>query len=1083
MNKMEKLTPAQQRIHNGLKNIGKALANFYLDGIHMAAPECTLLSKANMLAHAAREIDGGLRETFAPKALTTEKSTQITEKDKKGSGHFASILIAVGKPDTQNELANKWFAIARHFHSLAHRKRIHEGSADPAEITKLWADYEAVLNVVIGSFLGITNRLDVLLGFDNPDQNALPALKNILANPQHAHYFFTKLDKPGWLMPLQENGFFQISSSRDNSGEVSLVERWWPIHYLLAISKKVTGAAEAALQQIVDELIKNYTSGEIFLHAFIVSDLLNIIINVNHYSFNQNIRAFIEKHDAYGDTWTLVHAQLYEGFATKMIIRKDVEGLKNLLDYFLGFTTYEEPSIQLFFGQEQRPYYRNKPNVRHHDIEELLRLHGDDIVELLSMDAITIAVGKIDAIIKSGSYSLSYDNPKSIERTGQTVYGHGWEDELVYFIRDYAVKLETQQLSGLVDEWLASKTQVLQRLGIHFVRTHYNLFADKWWRYIENTGIEDGIYIHEPYVLLREHSASFNPDEFRKAVTWIERINPPYIDEEGKQDKRNAGSRIRRWLTALKSSAPESKRLLTDKEAFYRTWWGGQISDHPEFDSYGSSKIGFDYPLEPAAFAELSVANQIKFIQSYQPEHSHNTTEEGLADLLQHGAATQPEKYVYSLTDFLPLHSLYLSHLVEGLATAVRKEKLSDFSLVLDFTEAKLQDQSFKAETEKKFYYQRWLAGSIGEFVKAISFHHQRLGVEVGDVTRMIDLVLSMIDNPVFQDDNKEVRNDYINHVLNSTPGRLYGTLMELTKLWADEFAGKDAPEKWPAAVKTHFTRLVSSRADKDKDFSIVLGMNMELLRYLDSVWVEEQAESIFDNRDTEHFGYRLHATLYSGSHLSEPFYRFFKKHNLFDKALNHLQRQSPALDTVMAYALLEWKYWDGDPDGGSLLAEVLSKQEPEHIKQLLRTIYERQWLSHDELLYIWDRLMPLFEATSGLADFYPILLWLFERLDKLEGQAFTLASIVIAKSKNGREIYSFLRYLYQIVGDEVEMAGKLVLQVYEAKLISPYLEQEMKVLVKQLYVGGFKALADAICIQVTEQNSMSLKEIYNQYN
>lgn len=90
----------------------------------MVAPDFALLSKANMIAHAAREIDCGLRDVFAPDALAKETLNSIPEFEKHGSGYFASILTAVGKDDPENNLAKKWFGIARNFHRIAYRKDI-----------------------------------------------------------------------------------------------------------------------------------------------------------------------------------------------------------------------------------------------------------------------------------------------------------------------------------------------------------------------------------------------------------------------------------------------------------------------------------------------------------------------------------------------------------------------------------------------------------------------------------------------------------------------------------------------------------------------------------------------------------------------------------------------------------------------------------------------------------------------------------------------------------------------------------------------------------------------------------------------
>lgn len=1074
------LTKNQQRIYDGLKNIGEALANFYLDGLKMAAPECTISSKANMIAHAAREIDGGLRDVFAPDKAIKKVGTSLPNYDPNKDGHFASILAAVGKNDPNNLFANRWLAVAKNFHRIAHRKDIHSTSVDATEIIAIWAEYEKVLDIVIGSFLSITNRLDNLLELDEPPAEVLPALKNILSNPKHAHYFFSRLDKTLWLKPLKKQGFFNADSVPKKAEGNAAPDYWYSVKYLLNISTKARRNVKSALIEIVNDMMKFYIGG-VELHTFTVSDLLDIIINIDDFSFTENERAFIEKYDSYGDSWSLVHSRLTEGLAAKLVAKKDIEGLKNLLSYFFGFTIHENPAIS-FFGEEAKPYYQNKPNVQKHYITELLHRHGEKIMELLGIDALKIAIGKIEDLTKSGSYNLSHGNPKSIEETSQTVYSHDWEDEIVYFIRDFGAKLESKQLGTLVDKLFDSKIQVLQRLGIHFIRMNFDLFKDKWWPFVDNTGAEDDIYIHEPYVLLREHSMAFSDEEFQKVVGWIEGLNPPDINDDGTEEKRYAGSRIRRWLTSLKPATHKSKGLLTDKEAFYRTWYEGKITDHPEFDSYGTSHFGPDYPMAVEEFMKLSIHAQIQFILSYKPEHPHDTSEEGLAELLKYNARREPDKYLYSLTEFIPLHSLYLSHLLDGLTIALREEKLVDFSLVLDFTEAKLSDTSFDKEDEKKFFYKRWLAGSIGEFVKTVSFQHQSLSVDVSDVNRMISLVLAMINNTVFQNSD-DINSDYINHVLNSTPGRLYLALIELTKLWANVFSDKNEQVRWPTAVKEHFTQLVGSHEVKDSDFSIILGMEMQLLLYLDQAWVEKYLGEIFDEQNTRHFDFRLHTTLYRASQLSEAFYKFFKKHNLFQKALKYIRNESAALSTVIGYALLEWKVWEGNPENDSILAEVLQQKDPEQIKQLVRVVFERRILSQEELIYLWERLMPIFESTTALADYYPILLWFFERLPKIEKKSFDLASEVIAKAKNGREVYSFLRHLYKIADSNIEFAGKLVQQVYDAKLVTPFYEQELKVLVQKLYSSEFKQMADNICIQLAEQGSLELKELYNQNN
>jgi hypothetical protein len=1074
------LSERQQRIHDGLKNIGEALANFYLDGLKMAAPECNISSKANMIAHAAREIDGGLRDVFAPQNAIKKVGASLPNYHANKDGHFVSILASIGKNDANNLVANKWLAIAKNFHRIAHRKHIHSKSVDASEIIEIWAEYEKVLDFVIGSFLSITNRLDILLALDKPPADVFPVLKNLLSNPRHAQYFFSHLDKPLWLKPLKEEGFFDADAVPKKAAENYSPDYWFSVKYLLNICKTSERNVQNILIEIVNDIMKFYISGTA-LHSLTVSHIVDILINLDEFSFGENERAFIEKYDTYGDSWSLVHSQLTEGFAAKLILKKDIDGLSNLLIYFFGFTTHENPAIS-FFGEEAKPYYVNKPNVEKYYINELLNRHSENITQLLGIDAIKIAIRVIEDLTNSGSYNLSYGSPPSIEETSQTVYSDDWEDLLVYFIRDNSKKLTLKQLSTLIDELLDSKIQVLQRLGIHLIWVNFHLFKFKWWHFVDSTGVEDNIYIHEPYKLIQEYSSSFNDAEFEKVISWIERLNPPELNDHNSEERRYAGSRIRRWLTSLRPATDLSNRLLTDKEVFYRTWFEGKISDHPEFDSYGTSHFGPDYPMEVEDYKKLTISEQIQFILSYKPEQEHDSSEEGLAELLKYEVMREPDKYLYSLTDFIPLHSLYLSYLLQGLTEALRKEKITDYSLVLDFIEVKLSDISFTKEHEKKFLYKRWLGMSIAEFLVTVSHQHQQLEIKAADINRMVALLLSIINNPIYQDSEK-IKSDYINHVLNSTPGRFYLSVIELTKMYADKFSIKDEEAKWPTVVKQHFTQLVDSHEAKDYNFSIILGMEMQFLLYLDKTWVEKHVNKIFDDQNTEHFKYRLHSTLNRASPLSEYFYRFFKKHNLFTKALKYLKHESLALRTVMAYALLEWKVWRVDLENDSILSVVLEKKDPEQIRQLVRVVFERKLLSKEELNYLWERLMPIFDSTPALLDYYPILLWIFGCLPEIEYKSFCLASKVIAKINNGREVYSFLRHLYEIADSNIELAGKLVQQVYVAKLVTPFYEVKLKSLVDKLYKSGYKEIADDICIQLAEQGSLELKELYNKNN
>jgi hypothetical protein len=1079
------LTEEQERIYEGLKTIGQSLANFYLDGIKMIDPVCTIQSKANMIAHAVREIDGGLRDVFAPKKIKKEISQNITGVEEDTKEHFSSILAAIGKEDPTDTLANKWLSIAKNFHRIAHRKDIHgAASVDPTEIINLWGEYEKVLSVVIGTFLGRTNRMDVLLKLDEPQHDSLPALKNILNNTKNAEYFFSRLDKTGWLLPLMTEGYFDVANSPTTTVEGQSPEYWYPVKYLLGISLIARRNVRGNIKKIVQAIMQAYCDDKISLHPYTTTDITQIMINTDEYPFGELEQKFFEKYsiNEHKNSWSLVHSNLSESIAAKLVAHRDAESLKRLLDYFFGFSTYEEKGIS-FFDFEAEPYTQKRPNVRDHFIQEFVRLQGENIIGLIGPVAIQIAMQKLIDLTRIGSHALTHGTPASIEHSSQTVYANGWELTIIHFIRDYAPKLNALELGNVIDELLDSKVQILQRLAIHLIRLNFTSYQNKWWKFIEESEPNDDIYIHEPYVLLQEHSGSFADEQYENVIAWIEKTNPPQEELQKQYGHDFAAYQVRRWFTALNPPNHKIKSLLEAKEKEYLQKNSSKMTEHPEFDSWGESKIGFDYPIEFAKFQKMSVTAQRDFIKTLKPQYDHDTTEQGLAEQLRAAVANDPMKYLFSLDEFIPLNSLYTGNLLEGFTTAIREDKLQDFSLVLDFIEKKLADKSFEDEKSKNFYTKKWFGTSSSEFISAVGANNDRLNLVKEDVEKLISLILSMINMREFQDDTEETQSGYFNHVLNSTPGRLYGVLIELTRIWAEQFSGKDHETKWPNVVKEHFTNRIDSFENKDKEFSIILGMELPMLLHWDKQWVENNLDRILSEKDSRHFDYRFQSIFSRHYQHSAVFYDFLKKHKIFDRALAYFKDDSPSLDAVVLYGLLEWKFWKGDPEKDSLIAEIFEKKDPEQIKRLIRQAWEQKILSPDELIYLWERLLPLFDSVPGLNDYISILLWFFDRLPELTEKIFQLSSLVISKTSNGREVYSFLRHLYQIADSNIELAGKLVEQIYSQKLVTAAFHHDLNEFVKKLYEKGFKEIANKISIEVAEQGNLGLKELYNKYN
>ena len=103
--RIPELNAQRREIYQNLKSIGPEIAAYYLDGIRILQRE-DLETSASLLAHIAREIDGGLRDILSSDEAKGHIQSQLTEavlvklgdysELRNRKGHIASILAALG---------------------------------------------------------------------------------------------------------------------------------------------------------------------------------------------------------------------------------------------------------------------------------------------------------------------------------------------------------------------------------------------------------------------------------------------------------------------------------------------------------------------------------------------------------------------------------------------------------------------------------------------------------------------------------------------------------------------------------------------------------------------------------------------------------------------------------------------------------------------------------------------------------------------------------------------------------------------------------------------------------------------------
>ena len=238
-NRDPELSPRQSEIYRNLEAIGPEIAAFYLSGVKVLQND-DLETSSYLLAHIAREIDGGLRDVLSGKQKeelefnikAPDGHDSTFEKGRTGTFEFVcytlgtfkitydrigrhkpSILQSLGI-DTPSPLAERWLEVTGKFHKFAHRRGAWKEPRERENFVPLWNEFDDVLADLVGNYLNfLITVLDRILACQEPTDEIRGVLPNLLKSEMRCKYFFENLDSPAWLEPLREDGWFDPKSN------------------------------------------------------------------------------------------------------------------------------------------------------------------------------------------------------------------------------------------------------------------------------------------------------------------------------------------------------------------------------------------------------------------------------------------------------------------------------------------------------------------------------------------------------------------------------------------------------------------------------------------------------------------------------------------------------------------------------------------------------------------------------------------------------------------------------------------------------------------------------------------------------
>ena len=529
------LTKQQSEIHGNLKSIGPEIAAYYLDGLKILYGK-DLEAAASFLAHAAREIDGSLRNILSiekkeelefvirmpnGETLTEEKGKEGTLKfvvDAPGNvkvryrqigKHKPSILQSLGV-DELSPLAGRWIEVTGKFYKFVHRHGAWKPPHSIADFEPTWHEFEDVLASLVGSYLNLLSKVvDRILEFEEPTEEIRGILPYLLESETRRKYFFGKLESAAWLEPLKNDRWF---NPEENPALIENPEQpgnfYYPIWHALEYVAKISTHSEtdiSVLVNIVNSIIKYTDEGrERIENDRTDLQIIKIIgtfptdrIEPQHIAFMSTV---LKSKSKYGT----VDEEIDSTILPKLLDGDERELTLALLTIIL--------EVRATDGQI-------RPIMDEYWLENTLKEHGQAIANLCGFEAAQIALAQIRMLTTADEFAFHFIQ---FVESDLSLLSHADYMELVVSFTSCVFQFaEPDNIKETVQVLLNEPHTIIKRIAVKTINHHYSDLKHLFWEW-EGNPLDEIELKPEMYELIQTNSHAFSEGEMEQILQWIE---------------------------------------------------------------------------------------------------------------------------------------------------------------------------------------------------------------------------------------------------------------------------------------------------------------------------------------------------------------------------------------------------------------------------------------------------------------------------------------------------------------------------------------------------------------------------------
>ena len=1115
-NQDPRLSPRQAEIYRNLEAIGPEIAAFYLSGVKVLQND-DLETSSYLLAHIAREIEGGLRDVLSEKrkdrlefaihmpdgeTLTHEKriedtlefvvdapgAVKLTYKKIQGE-HKASILQSLGV-DENSPIAERWISVAKRFAKFAHRHGAWKPPRRREVFVPLWHEFENVLAELVGNHFNLLNRVDRILAYKQPTQQIIKTLPNLLASEVRYNHFFRNLESPAWLKLLKDAGWFDprnqpIHQNVPNQPEYYLAPLWSALEYV--------------------EKIANHTKESPCKETFnVLADIVNTIVDYTH-DAGEGIASEQTDWRVITIICTLPIEQIESRHITFVSTSLRSKSGSTLMDSAIGDTVLpklldggaKELTIALLEDMlDAEVIYGNiRAVMEEYWLWDALQKHEQAIAELCSVEAVQIACTRIRALINEGAYSFNIISKIDSDLSD---YPHRhYAELLVGFTANLLRSVEfDNSVEGIVKDLLQEGLAVTYndpvkkearvifgRIAFDAIIHHYEDLKKLFWEW-EGNPLEEFWLKPSIYQLIHTRCFTFDEREFDQILHWIESCQYSKNREDDEELLKSEAFKKREWLSALMETGNE--KVVSAYEKYQRInpaelerpgllWW-------TEVGSGNTSPTTIE---ELSDMSSLQISNYLTEFKERGIGGSSYPTERGLAETLEEYVTVDPQKFADDLQPFYDVQLQYQYSLLQGFLKAWREEKKFNWAVLLKFIHHILTSKQFRTNEHKTgLNYRDWILSATAELIEAgTADDEQAFDIQLLPLAEKILLVLV---EQVKSD--KTAMSDAPITVLNSTPEKVFSALVNYALQFARLHDAKQGNVRWPQAIRADFTKRLDRSVESSFEFSFTLGVYLPNLLYLDKKWVVDNINCIFPQQDEYYWQAAFSGYLYN-SRIYADLYSLLKEHGHYQKALNTDFTDSEIPRGLVEHICTGW-IEDGEVlnDKTSLIYQLINSDNPNLLSHLVHFF----WRQRDNLapkvkakvVPVWRALFEVLSQKSDVLEYQEVLSRLsgwVAFVDKIDAEVLKWLKLTTHYIKGVTDSAFFVEDLLPHATKTPAEVGDIYLGMLKHNIYPHYNQEHIQQIVRVLYNKEHKEIANRICNLYGEAGFDFLRSLYDE--